>query len=72
VTTNPQSQSAAVFQEIHNRALSAWKAATDGKRLRILIGTATCGRAAGALDVLKTIEAAIKLSPESLVPPAEE
>jgi NAD-dependent dihydropyrimidine dehydrogenase PreA subunit len=56
VTTNPRSRSAAVFQEIHNRALSEWKAVTDGKRLRILIGTATCGRAAGALDVLKTIE----------------
>jgi NADH-quinone oxidoreductase subunit F len=56
VTTNARSRSAAISQEMHNRALSAWKAATDGKRLRILIGTATCGRAAGALDVLKTIE----------------
>jgi hypothetical protein len=56
VTTNPRSRSAAVFQEIHNRALSERKAVTDGKRLRILIGTVTCGQAADALDALKTVE----------------
>jgi NADH-quinone oxidoreductase subunit F len=38
------------FQEIRNRARSEWE--TLQNDIYILIGTATCGRAAGALDVV--------------------
>jgi NADH-quinone oxidoreductase subunit F len=38
------------FEEISNRAKSEWEALQKG--ISILIGTATCGRAAGALDVV--------------------
>jgi NADH-quinone oxidoreductase subunit F len=37
------------FEEIRNRARSEWETLRNG--VYILIGTATCGRAAGALDV---------------------
>ncbi len=46
---------AANFQKIREKAFSKWKAIRDSNRPRILIGTATCGRAAGALDVLHTL-----------------
>jgi len=38
------------FEEINNRAKSEWEALQKGNY--ILVGTATCGRAAGALDVV--------------------
>ena len=38
------------FEEINNRAKSEWEALQKGSY--ILVGTATCGRAAGALDVV--------------------
>jgi NADH-quinone oxidoreductase subunit F len=38
------------FEEISNKAKSEWEALQKGSY--ILIGTATCGRAAGALDVV--------------------
>jgi NADH-quinone oxidoreductase subunit F len=38
------------YEEISNKAKSEWEALQSG--VHILIGTATCGRAAGALDVL--------------------
>ncbi|HUX48275.1 MAG TPA: NADH-quinone oxidoreductase subunit F, partial [Dehalococcoidia bacterium] len=38
------------FEEISNRAQSEWEALQKGSY--ILVGTATCGRAAGALDVV--------------------
>jgi NADH-quinone oxidoreductase subunit F len=38
------------FEEIRNRARSEWETLQNG--VYILIGTATCGRAAGALDVV--------------------
>jgi NADH-quinone oxidoreductase subunit F len=38
------------FEEITNKAKSEWEALRKGSH--ILIGTATCGRAAGALDVV--------------------
>ncbi len=37
------------FEEINNKAKSEWEAVQKGSY--ILVGTATCGRAAGALDV---------------------
>jgi NADH-quinone oxidoreductase subunit F len=38
------------FEEINNKAKSEWEAVQKGSY--ILVGTATCGRAAGALDVV--------------------
>ncbi|MDH4299255.1 MAG: NADH-quinone oxidoreductase subunit NuoF [Dehalococcoidia bacterium] len=41
------------YEEISNKAKSEWEALQSG--VYILIGTATCGRAAGALDVLDAL-----------------
>jgi NADH-quinone oxidoreductase subunit F len=41
------------FHEIRKQAESRWQELWNGQRPLILIGTATCGRAAGALEVLK-------------------
>ena len=46
---------ASTFQEIKNRAESSWEELWRGDKPVILVGTATCGRAAGALDVLQAI-----------------
>jgi NADH-quinone oxidoreductase subunit F len=40
---------------IRTHAASKWEALKQSQEPRILIGTATCGKAAGALDVLRTI-----------------
>jgi len=56
MTVNTRSQILKAFEEIRSRALSEWKALRGSAEPHILIGTATCGRAAGALEVLKTIE----------------
>lgn len=56
------------FEEIKNKAKGEWEAFNQLERPRILIGAATCGRAAGALEVwdkfkeelaIKSIEADI-------------
>lgn len=44
-----------IFEEIKAHAVSEWEALKQSQEPHILIGTATCGRAAGALDVLQTI-----------------
>ncbi len=44
------------FDEIREQAISEWGALQHSKKPRILVGTATCGRAAGALAVLETID----------------
>ena len=43
------------FEEIKSRATSRWREVFDSGQPVIVVGTATCGRAAGALDVLETI-----------------
>ncbi len=43
------------FDEIRSQAISEWEALEHSDKPRILIGTATCGRAAGALAVLEAI-----------------
>jgi len=43
------------FDEIQCRAMSEWEALEQRNKPRILIGAATCGRAAGALAVLEAI-----------------
>ncbi len=45
------------FQKIKKQAESRWQELWNGRRPVILVGTATCGRAAGALEVLKTMRA---------------
>ncbi len=44
------------FDEIRSEAVSEWEALEQGDKPRIYIGTATCGRASGALTVLEAIE----------------
>jgi NADH-quinone oxidoreductase subunit F len=43
------------FDEIRSRAISDWEALEHSDKPRILIGAATCGRAAGAMAVLEAI-----------------
>ena len=43
------------FDEIRSQAISEWKALEHSDKPRILLGAATCGRAAGALAVLEAI-----------------
>ena len=50
-------------------AQKVWKEFSDGAKTRILIGAATCGRAAGALDVEK--EFAKKLAETGLADSVE-
>ncbi len=44
------------FEHIRERAVAEWEALSNSPKPRITIGTATCGRAAGALEVLKTFK----------------
>ncbi len=46
---------ASTFEQIRERAHSQWEQLFKGDKPVITVGTATCGRAAGALDVLNTI-----------------
>lgn len=48
------------FQEIKSQAESRWQELWHSDRSVILVGTATCGRAAGALEVLQTLRAEVK------------
>ncbi len=50
---------AAVFREIKERAESLWRERLDNKPV-IMVGAATCGRAAGALDVLQAFRDEVK------------
>jgi len=45
------------FEEIRSQAESEWQALQSSNKPRILVGAGTCGRAAGALDVLEAIDA---------------
>jgi NADH-quinone oxidoreductase subunit F len=44
------------FKEAKKRAISQWQAMQQSPRPRILIGTGTCGVAAGAENILKTLQ----------------
>jgi NADH-quinone oxidoreductase subunit F len=48
------------FEKIQQQAKKEWEELTRGKIPLILIGTATCGRAAGALDVLEAVQNKLK------------
>ncbi len=43
------------FEEIKKQAMSNWEAMQNSGKARILIGTGTCGIAAGAEDILETL-----------------
>ena len=57
-TTGLQSV-AATFREIKSQAESRWRELQGGKPV-IMVGVATCGRAAGALEVLRAIKGELK------------
>jgi NADH-quinone oxidoreductase subunit F len=44
------------FEDLRQRAQAEWKASQDSGKPRILVGTATCGRSAGAIEVLETFQ----------------
>jgi len=44
------------FDEIRSQARAEWEALEHSDKPRILVGTATCGRASGALTVLEDIK----------------
>ena len=48
------------FQKIKSDASSEWERFKDEERIHILVGTATCGRAAGAMDTLDTLRQKIE------------
>lgn len=43
------------FDDLQARAKAQWQALTESPRPRILVGTATCGRSAGAIEALDSI-----------------
>jgi NADH-quinone oxidoreductase subunit F len=53
-------KSGMTFEKIQKKATSQWEAWQNSNKPRILIGTATCGRAAGSLDILKIIKKELK------------
>ena len=55
MAANARQRTLKAFEMIRTHAVSKWEALKQSQEPRILIGTATCGRAAGALDVLRTI-----------------
>lgn len=44
------------FKNIYNSAKSDWEALESSKKPIVMVGTATCGRSAGSLEVLDTIK----------------
>jgi len=51
---------ASTFQEIKSRAQSRWQELYNSSKPVIMVGAATCGRAAGALEVLQTLRREVK------------
>ncbi len=51
---------ASTFQEIKSRALTHWQEQWNSNQPVILVGAATCGRAAAALEVLQTLRDEVK------------
>jgi NADH-quinone oxidoreductase subunit F len=48
------------FENLQKAARAEWKAFSAPGKLRVLVGSATCGRAAGSLEVLKAFETELK------------
>ena len=47
------------FEEIRNQAIAEWEALSRSDKPRIIIGSATCGRAAGAMAILEAIKSTL-------------
>lgn len=60
-----------VFASLRAGALSQWRRTVEGGGPVVLVGTATCGRAAGSLDVLETLRRALKDAGRDDVPVIE-
>jgi NADH-quinone oxidoreductase subunit F len=56
VTVSTSQNIALNFQNIKDRALSRWQELWDGSKPVIMVSAATCGRSAGALEVLESIK----------------
>ena len=50
---------ASTFSELQEQAKSRWEALLNGEPPQIFVGTATCGRSAGGLEVLETLRNAL-------------
>ena len=48
------------FAAVRHQARQQWNTLHNGQRPLILVGTATCGRSAGSLEVLKVLETEIQ------------
>jgi NADH-quinone oxidoreductase subunit F len=48
------------FQKTREKAITTWKANQRSEKTRILIGMATCGKAAGGEDILKVLQEEVK------------
>ena len=48
------------FVEIQEQALQEWNELQNGDIPQIIVGTATCGRSAGAMAVIKAFEETLK------------
>ena len=48
------------FKKIRSRAIAEWEALERSDKPRILVGAATCGRAAGAMTMLEAINRELK------------
>jgi len=59
VKTNKHQTVASAFQEIKSQAQSRWQELHGGQPV-IMVGAATCGRAAGALEVLRAFKDELK------------
>ena len=56
------------FEEIRNQAIAEWEALQQSEKPRIIIGSATCGRAAGAMAVAEAIKSTLaKLNLEATI-----
>ena len=49
-----------ILQKQRDEAQKVWEDFSSGKKARVMVGAATCGRAAGALDVIDTFKAELK------------
>ena len=52
---NPNKSPQATFEHLRQRAVSDWESWVNNPKPRITIGTATCGRAAGAMETLDAL-----------------
>jgi len=60
VEVDKQTTITTAFQELKGRAEAQWQKLWDSGKPVIMVGTATCGRAAGALEVLQTFRNEVK------------